>query len=469
MPKKHIKQTKYGSILKAAREQKSSADESITKTPTWSYLLKFSFPTILSMVIMGTFGIVDGLFVSRLIDPIALAPVNVVFPFLSFALALGFLLGVGGNAMVAKKIGEGRETESRQNFSLIILVAFILAVALMLVGLFFPDIVLNILGVDDFVRDMAFDYLQPLLWFMPTTMFGIVFQQFLITVGKAHYGAITALLGGITSAGLNYVFIYLLDMGIQGAALATSIGYSIPAVVGLLYFTFKRSGSLYFVMPRLDFRALGRTGINGASEMITMLAASITTVLMNNILLDLGGAEAQAAAGVVMTVGMGLFTALFFGYASGVAPIISYNFGKGDTDNLKKSYANSLRLMGVFSVIVVVLTFISTNWVVGIFGMSVGTPMHDMATRGLRFLAVGFIFMGFNTFASMFFTALNNGLVSSVLSIFRTLIFVFITFLTLPVIFGLDGAWAATPTAEVLSIFMTVFFFKKMKKKYNYA
>ena len=472
MPKQQDKNLSNESGSDAKVEEKAkakaNASERITQTPTLKHLFKFAVPTICSMIIMGTFGIVDGIFVSRLIDPIALAPVSVVFPFLSFAMAIGLMLGVGGNAMIAKKIGQGREKEGRQNFSLIALVAFIVAIAIMVFGMLFSDAILDILGADDFIRDMAFDYLQPLLWFMPTTLFGMVFQQFLITAGKAHYGAITALLGGSISAGLNFVFIRLLDMGIQGAALATSIGYTLPALVGLAYFAFVRSGRLYFVMPKLDFRALGRTCINGASEMVTMLAVSITTVIMNNVLQDLGGATAQAAAGV-MFAGFGIFSALFIGYSSGVAPIISYNYGKGDTDNLKRSYSNSLRLIGILSLMAVSLAFLSTNLLMSIYNIPVGTPMHDMASTGFRFLASGFIFMGFNSFASMFFTALNNGVISSVLSLFRTLIFVFIAFLTLPALFGLAGAWAAMPTAEVLGIVMTITFFKIMKKKYNYA
>jgi len=446
----------------------NQSTEAIAKTPTWRFLLKFSFPTILSMIIMSTFGIVDGIFVSRLIDPIALAPVSVVWPFLSFAMALGLMLGVGGNAMIAKKIGEGREVEGRQNFSLITLVSLLVAIAMMAVGLLFPDFILDVLGADAFIRDMALDYLQPLLWFLPSIMLGMVTQQFLITVGKAHYGAVTALFGGIISATLNFVFIRVLDMGIQGAALATCIGYTLSSVVGVVYFTFARKGTLYFVMPRLDFMALGRACVNGASEMVTMLAGSVTTVLMNNVLLDLGGAEAQAAAGV-MFAGMGVFSALFIGYASGVAPVISYNYGKGDTANLKLSYANSLRLIGILSVLSIVLAFLSTNLLLWVYDIPTGTAMHEMATTGLRFMAAGFTFMGFNAFGSMFFTALNNGVVSSVLSFFRTLVFVFIAFLTLPVVFGLTGAWAAMPAAEVLGIFMTVFFFKLMNKRYSYA
>jgi len=469
MPRNHSKNTKYGNVFKATRENTDKASESISKIPTLGHLLKFALPTIFSVLIMSTFGIVDGIFVSRLIDPIALSAVGIVFPFLAFVMAIGFMLGVGGNAMIAKKIGARHEKEARENFSLIVLTAFIASLAISAIGIFFPTFVLNILGANEIVYYMALEYMLPLLYFMPAIVLGMVFQQFLITVGKAHYSAITAFFGGLTSAGLNYVFIYLMDMGLSGAALATSIGYTLPAVVGLVYFTFKRSGSLYFVRPKFDIRALGRTCINGASEMVTMLAASITTVLMNNILMDLDAEGMAVAAAAIMFAGMGIFSALFVGYSSGVAPIISYNYGKGDTDNLKKSYSNSLRLISILSVVSVGLAFLSTDLLISIYDIPVYTPIHSMASTGFMFLAGGFIFMGFNSFASMFFTALNNGVVSSILSLFRTLIFVAAAFMILPGIFGLNGAWAAMPAAEVLGIIMTVVFFKKMKKVYSYA
>jgi Na+-driven multidrug efflux pump len=372
--------------------------------------------------------------------------------------------------LVAKKIGEGREKEGRENFSLIALVAFIVCSVLTIFGMLFPDFILNILGVDAYIRAMALAYLQPMLWFSSIVILGMIFQQFLITVGKAHYSTIMAVVGGLSSAGLNYVFIYLLDMGLRGAALATNIGFSMTFIVGLAYFTFKRSGTVYLVRPKWDYRALGRSAVNGASEMVTMLATTVTTVLMNNILMELdGGGPMAVGSAAIMFGGMGIFAALFIGYSSGVAPIISYNYGKGDKENLKQSYSNSLRLIGILSVISLGLAFMFTDLLISVYDIPVGTPMHVMAQTGLRFLASGFIFMGFNTFASMFFTALNNGVVSSILSLFRTLIFMAIAVLTLPAIFGLNGAWAAMPVAELLGIFMTVILFKMMKKRYSYA
>ena len=470
MAKKCIISKKCARTFKITKKRKPEAEENIAKKPTWTHLLKFTIPTILSILAMNTLGIVDGIFVSRLIDPIALSAVNIVFPFMSFVQAFGFMLGVGGNALVSKKIGEGREKEGRENFSLITLVALIGATIIAISAIFFPDFILNILGADNYIRPMATAYMRPMLYFLPAAVLGMVFQQFLITAGKAHYSAVMSFVGGGLSAGLNYILIYFLDMGISGAAIASGIGWILPAIVGFIYFTFKRNGIIYFVRPKLSLSALGRSCINGASEMVTMLSVSITTILMNNVLMNLdnGGAMAVGASAIMFGV-MQIFAALFIGYSSGVMPIISYNYGKGDIDNLKKSYSNSLRLIGILSVIATVLAFLTVDLTISIYGIPAGTPTHDMARTGLMFLAGGFIFMGFNSFGSMFFTALNNGLVSSVIALFNTLIFVIIALFTLPMLFGLTGAWVATPAAEFLSILMTITFFKVMKKKYGYA
>jgi len=470
MPKNYAKKKKHANIMKAHHESSDKSAIAIAKKPTAGHLLKFTLPTILSMVIMNTFGIVDGIFVSRIIDPIALSAVAIVFPFLTFVLAIGFMLGVGGNALVAKKIGAGQIVEGRENFSLIALTAFISAVVISIIGIAAPNFVLNILGVDEFLRPMSMEYIQPILYFLPVVLMGMVFQQFLITEGKAHISAITSVLGGLTSAGLNFLLIYVMDMGLQGAALATAIGYSIPSLVGFAFFAFRRKGNLYFVKPKLDFRALGRSCINGASEMVTMLAISITTVLLNNILMgmDGGGPEAVAAAAIIFA-GFGLFAAIFMGYSSGVAPIISYNFGKEDTDNLKLVFKNSIRIILTLSTAAIGLAWLLTTPLIAVYDVPAGTAIHDMATTGFRTIALGFVFAGFNVFGSMFFTALNNGVVSSLLSFFQTLVFVTIAYLTLPAIFGINGAWAAMPVAETLGVALTIFFFKKMRKRYNYA
>jgi Na+-driven multidrug efflux pump len=449
--------------------QKSLENESIAKPPTIPNLLKFALPTIITMIIMGTMGIVDGVFVSRIIAPYAMAATGVVWPFVGFVMAIGLMLGVGGNALLAKKIGEDKAPEARQIFSLITIVAIISSVAITAVGLIFPDFILDILGTDPEMYDLALAYMTPLLFFAPATVMGIMLQQFLITVGKAHYGMYLSLVSGIVSAGLNYVFLAVMDMGISGTALASGIGFSIPTVAGVIYFAVARKGLLYYVMPRLDLRALGRTCINGASEMVAMLAGSFTAVIMNNILRDLGGYTAHAAASVAFA-GVGIFSALFVGYGSGIMPIISYNYGKNDIPALRRAFRNSMLLMIVFSVAAVALALTTVDALIWIYELPPrGIPITDMFIDAYRFMIAGFLLMGINMFGSMFFTALNNGIVSSILAFFRTLVFVVVAFAVLPNIFGLYGAWAAMPAAEIPAIFMTIIALIWMRKRYQYA
>jgi len=451
------------------RKSAQESSELIALKPTKVNLLRFTFPTILSMIIMSTFGIVDGIFVSRLIDQTALGAVGLIWPFVSFVMAIGFMLGVGGNAMIAKKIGQGRAHEGRENFSMITLAAFIASIAVSVVGLLAPDFILWILGVNEYMRPMALEYLQPFIFFMPTAVLGMVFQQFLITVGKAQYSAYMSLAGGALSAGLNYVFIYLFNWSLRGAAMATGISMVIPFAVGLLYFIFARSGSLYFVRPRWDIRALGRAVINGASEMITMLSASVTAVLMNNTLMRIDYTGMAVAASAIMWAGMGIFSSLFIGYSSGVAPIISYNYGKDNREYLRRAFRNSLRLIGLLAVVAIVLSVTTVDGLLWVYDVPVYLPLRDMVRNGYLFIVASFLFMGFNGFGTMFFTALNNGVISSLLSLFNGFIFYVIALYILAPIFDLNGVWAAVPVAAVAQIFLTVFFIIKMRKRYGYA
>lgn len=441
----------------------------IGKKATKGYLFKFALPTIVSMVLMGLFGLIDGIFVSRVIDPIALAAVGIVWPFVGFFMAIGLMLGTGGNALVAKKLGEGHITEARKNFSFINFVALIISVVMSVIGLLFPVFILNILGADDSVRSMALQYLKPLLYFIPVIVLGTMFQQFLITEGKAHYLTISTIVGGIINIILNYLLIYVLQMGLTGAALATSIGYTVPVIIGVACFTFKRNGVLFFVKPNFSFGVLIKSITNGSSEMIAMLASSLTSVLMNNVLMRIQGADAVAASSVIFGGGLGIVVPILMGYASGIAPIISYNFGKGDINNLKRVYANSMGIMWIISIFSIVAAWIIISPILRIYDIPASSPIYEMSIWGARIISVSFLFMSFNTFASMMFTALNNGKLSALLSLFRTLIFVVISFLILPELFGVNGAWAALPFAELLGLGMTIYFLKKMKRVYKYA
>jgi putative MATE family efflux protein len=440
----------------------------ISKKVNWKYLLLFSLPTIGSQAVMLLHSFVDGIFVSRLVDPIALSAVNIVYPFYMFAISIGIMFATGGNALFAKKLGEGLGREAKENFSLVTLATLVVSVLISVIGLMFPGQLLNILVVDEVVFQMTFDYLIPILIFSPTVSLAMFFIQAFVTEGKPHISTISNIAGFVLSVALNFLLIAVFDMGLTGAAIATGIGSSVPCVVGLGYFAFNRKGSLCFVKPKIDLRALIKSTYNGLSEIVGVSAVSITGILMNNIVMRIQGAEAVAALGVIM-IGQGIIGAVAWGYGYGVSPIISYNYGKDDIDNLKRIYKSSMWILLAISVFSVVLGWSATGLLIGAYGIPIDTPIYDMAFTGFRIFTMGFLFMMFNIFASVFFTALNNGKVSTILSLFRTLVFTVISLLVLPQLFGLTGAWAALPVAEVLSIVMSVYYFKKMGKVYKYT
>lgn len=445
----------------------AEADVALDQNISTRWLLKFAAPTVFSMLVMGAFGMVDGVFAARVIAPEALAAVGIVWPFMAFVMAVAFMLSIGGSALVGKLIGEGKQAEGRGIFSMLTLVTVGVSALLSTFGAIFPATLLNILGVDDMLRPLAAEYLGPLVLILPAVMLGFFIQQYFITEGKPSLGLYATIVGGVVNLGLNFLLIMHLQMGLRGAAIATSIGYTVPAIFGVVFFLRNRQGTLYFAKPRWDFNALGKSCVNGASEMVTMLAMSITGVVMNNILIRLVGYQGVTAA-TIMGVGQGLLMSLFMGYASGIAPVISFNYGKGDHDRLKRLFRRSLVIVAASSALSIAIGFFGATGLVGIY-LPIGSEVHGFTMHAFRIGLISFIFMGFNMYASMMFTALNNGKLSGILSFFRTLVFLLAMLSLLPAMLGVTGVWLALPAAELLALGMTFWFLARRRKQYGYA
>lgn len=336
-----------------------------------------------------------------------------------------------------------------------------------IIGLSFLEPILRLLGAEGDLFNLSRQYAIPLLILFPLSMFGMVFQISFITVGKAHLGFVVSVLGGITNIVLDYLLIAVFDMGVAGAAIATSIGYSIPSLVGLIYFLLNRNGSLFIAKPRFDIWVILKSCSNGASEMVASLSAGVTSLLFNVILLRMIGSDGIASMAVIMYA-QALLSSAFLGYSIGISPIISYNYGKQDVDRLKKIYNISLKSILSVSIFTFVISLILANSLVSIF-LGEGTPAYYMATKGFRIFSLSYLFMGINIFSSAMFTALNNGKVSAILSFFRTMIFIVISLMTLPFILGIKGIWLALPIAEFMGICMATYYLRKMKPIYQYA
>lgn len=420
----------------------------------------FALPTILSTVFLSIYTSVDGLFVARLINTDALSAVNIVMPMVYISSGIGTMFGSGGNALVAKKIGEGNKKEVREDFSLLLLVAFIASVFISLLCFIFLRPLLVLLGSDDRLMPYCIEYMIPVLICIPFSVFGTMLSMSYITVGKANLGLAMSVLGGVLNIGLDYLFIAVFHWGLMGAAVATSIGYTTTSIVGLIYFAVNRKHDLYIVKPKWRKQTVIKSCTNGSSEMIGVFAGSIVEILFNNILMRLAGADGVASITIMLYV-QALFNAVYRGYATGIAPVISYNYGKDDRVRLQKIHFISTRMILLASAALMLLCILFAPQLVRIFSGDNET-VYEMAVHGFRLFSISCLFVGMNVYASALFTALNDGRVSAILSFFRAVVFLVLPVLALPPLIGIDGVWLSMPVGEFLSATMSLYYFRKL-------
>lgn len=432
---------------------------------TFGWLIRFALPTILSSIFMNLYSTVDGIFVARWVSTDALSAINITMPLTYLASALGMMFGTGGNALVARKIGEGKHQEAREDFSLLMLSAFIFSVVLTMLSFVFLNPLCRFLGSDDGLLHYCREYMIPVLISLPFAVFGMVFQLSFITVGKAGLGAALSVIGGILNMILDWTFMGVFHWGLAGAAIATGIGYALPSVVGMIWFCVNRNQVLYVVRPKWRLSTLTKSCINGSSEMVSVLAFSVITILFNRILMKLGGADGVASLSIIWYA-QGLFGGLFRGYINGIASVVSYNFGRSDKERLSALFRISILTIGITGIAVTAISYILGGEVVSIFAKGNET-VAGIALHGFRIVATSFIMMAYNVFASGWFTALNDGKTSAILSFCRTVIFMVIPVLVLPNLLEMDGVWLSITVGEVLSIAMSIYYFVKYRNMWR--
>lgn len=438
---------------------------SIAKEFKFFSLLRFAFPTMIMMVFMSLYTIIDGIFISRLVGTDALSATNIVYPTISLMIAVGVMLATGGSAIITKKMGEKKEQEAREDFSFIVLTGVIIGLVFIVVGIVFIHPIVRLLGSTDGLMDYCVGYLGVSLLLAPACILQLLFQTFFVTAGKPVLGLVLTISGGVANMVLDYLFMGVFRMGVEGAALATGIGQLIPALVGVGYFLFVRH-SLYLVKPKIRWSVLVESSFNGSSEMVTNLSGGIVTFLYNIIMLKLVG-EAGVAAITIVLYGQFLFNALYMGFSMGVAPVISYNYGSKNNRMLKRIFKICMLFIAVSSVIVTMFALIMSPIIVGIF-TPVGTETYTLAKTGFLLFSLNFIFAGINIFASSMFTAFSDGKTSAIISFVRTFVLIVINILVLPALIGVNGVWLSVPLAECMSVFLSGYFFVRKKEKYNY-
>ena len=435
---------------------------------TYGKLLKFTLPSIAMMIFTSIYSVVDGFFVSNFAGKVAFSAVNIIMPFLMTVSTVGFMLGTGGTAIVANTFGSGDKEKANRYFSLFVYTAFVIGSVLSVLGFIFIRTISISLGASGDILKHCIVYGRIILVILPFFILQIMFQSFFIVAEKPRHGLLVAGVTGIINIVLDAILVILLPLEykLTGAAIATSFSQFVGGVIPLVYFTRKNSSILRLGKTIFDKRILLKACTNGSSEFMSNVSMSIVGILYNIQLLKYAGENGVASYGVMMYVSM-IFSATFIGYSIGSSPIIAYHDGAKNHDELKGLLKKSIYLHVISGFIMITLAQLLAIPLALIF-VGYDKELMDMTVSGFRIFAIAFPFMGFSIFGSGFFTALNDGVTSALISFLRTLVFQVISVLLLPIIWKIDGIWISIVVAEVMSVLFTVLFLIKKRKKYKY-
>lgn len=433
---------------------------------TYKKLIRFTIPTVAMMIFTSVYGVVDGLFVSNIVGSEAFAGVNLIMPALMMLGSVGFMIGTGGSALVSKTIGEGNKKLANRYFSMLIYFLLIVGIVLSILGNAFIRQISELLGAKGEMVDICSTYGRTLLCSLPFFMLQNCFQSFLVVAEKPAMGLCVSVIAGLSNMVLDFLFIYVFRLGVFGAALATAISEFVGAAIPLIFFIRKNNSPLKLIKTKLELKPILRTCSNGSSEMVTNISMSLVNMLYNLQLVKFAGYDGVVAYGIIMYVGF-IFSGTYLGYCVGVAPIVGYHYGAANTAELKNLFKKSLFLLTSAAVVLTACAELLSSVLAGIF-VGYNQDLHNMTTNAIQLFALSYIISGINIFASAFFTALNNGLVSAVISFMRTLVFQIAFIFILPELLGLNGIWLAVVGAEICSLIISVSFFVANRKKYKY-
>lgn len=435
---------------------------------TYKKIFRFALPSIVMMVFTSIYGVVDGTFVSNFVGKTPFAAVNLVWPFLMILGAFGFMIGTGGSALVAKTLGENKKEDANRYFTMLITLVVILGILLTIFGLIVVRPLSHALGARGQMLEDCVTYGRTLMIFNTAFMLQSVFQSLFITAEKPRLGLIMTVAAGLTNMVLDALFIAVFKWGLVGAALASGLSQCIGGILPLIYFlSSKNDTALKFVKTKLEGKVLLKACANGVSELMTTVSSSLVSMLYNFQLMRLAGQNGIAAYGAVMYVEFA-FIAVFIGYSIGTAPIVSYHYGSENHNEVKNMLQKSFKIMSVLGITMMVLAQILASPLAKVF-VGYDKQLFDMTVHGFRLFSFYFILAGINIYASSFFTALNNGMISAIISFSRTLGFETLAVIILPIFLQLDGVWLAITVAEICAFVISISFLIAKKEKYHYA
>lgn len=435
---------------------------------SYGRLFRFTLPSICMMIFSSVYSVVDGFFVSNFAGKTPFAAINLIMPFLMILSTVGLMLGTGGSAIVSKAFGEGKKKEANEFFSLFVYVAFGASIVFAALGILFIRPIAVLMGAEGQMLDDAVQYARIILAVLPFNVLQMMFQSFFVTAEKPQLGLAVTFSAGMTNIVMDAVLVILLpqEWKLAGAAVATALSQVVGGVVPLIYFVRPNSSILRLGRTKYNGRAILHACTNGSSEFMSNVAMNVVGMLYNVQLIAYAGENGVASYGVMMYVSM-IFSAAFMGYSIGIAPVVGYHYGAQNHAELKSLLKKSLTIIGGFGVSMTLFAELLATPLAQLF-VGYDQVLMDMTVYGFRVFSLSFFFMGFAIFASSFFTALNDGLTSALISFLRTLVFQVAAVLLLPRLFGIDGIWFSIVAAEVMAVLFSVFFLITKRNKYHY-
>lgn len=435
---------------------------------TYGRLLRFTLPSIAMMICSSVYSVVDGFFISNFAGKTPFAAINLIMPVLMILSTAGLMFGTGGSAIVAKTFGEGRKKEGNEYFSLFVYTAAAIAVIFAVLGFIFIRPIASFLGAEGDMLTNAVLYARIILIALPFNVLQLLFQSFYVTAEKPHMGLMVTLMSGLTNIVLDAVLVISLpqEYKLAGAAVATAMSQVVGGIVPLIYFGRKNNSILKIGKCHMDGGAILKACTNGSSEFMSNISMSLVGMLYNMQLLKYAGEDGVAAYGVMMYVSM-IFSAAFLGYSIGTAPVVGYHDGAKNYSELKGLLRKSLLLIGCFGIIMITSAELLAVPLAKIF-VSYDAGLMELTVSGFRIFAISFPFMGYAIYGSGFFTALNDGITSAIISFLRTLVFQTSAVLLLPMFLGIDGVWISIIVAEFLAVIISATFLITKRSKYHY-
>ncbi|MCI9526403.1 MAG: MATE family efflux transporter [Lachnospiraceae bacterium] len=429
-------------------------------------LLRFTMPAILMLIFTSVYSIVDGFFVSNFTGKTPFAAVNFIMPLLMILGCAGFMFGTGGGALIAKTMGVGDRKGANELFSLVVYAAALSGVILAVFGIVFLRPLASLMGADGQLLEDSVVYGRIILLALPFYVLQYEFQCLFAAAEKPKLGLYVTVAAGIINIVLDALFVAILHWGLAGAAAATAVSQFAGGIVPIIYFARRNDSPLRLGKCRFDGFALAKTCTNGSSELMSNISMSVVSMLFNIQLMKYAGENGIAAYGVLMYVSM-IFQAVFIGYSVGAAPVISYNYGAQNCEELKSLRQKSMLLIAVFSVAMLAAGQLLAQPLSMLF-VGYDEALMELTVHAFTIFSFSFLLSGFSIWGASFFTALNDGLISALISFLRTFLFQCAAVLIFPLFWGLDGIWFAVAAAELLAAAMTALFLLAKKKKYRY-